>query len=79
MQICNAIVYSITSMLSDESGVAIFEYAIVLSCFSVVAVLALSAYCTTASTTINSKTHQMSQYSANPVLYECQVNGGTSC
>jgi Flp pilus assembly pilin Flp len=79
MRIRNVIVHSVQSMLSDESGAAIFEYAIVLSCFSVVAVLALSAYCTTASVTIHSNTQQMSKYSMNPALYECQVNGGASC
>jgi len=75
MQICNVIVNAVQSMLADESGATIFEYAIVLSCFSVVAVLALSLYCTTASGTIHNKTQQMSQYSINPALYECQ-NGG---
>jgi Flp pilus assembly pilin Flp len=70
---------AIKSMLSDESGAAIYEYAVVLSLFSVVALLALTAYCTVASNTVNNNIQQMSQYSSDPTYYECQANGGSSC
>jgi len=70
---------AIKSMLSDNSGAIIYEYAVVLSVFSVVALFALTAFYTVASTTVNNRVQQMGQYSSNPTYYECQANGGSSC
>jgi hypothetical protein len=70
---------NIKLMLSDQSGAAIYEYAIMLSVFSVVAMMAIVAYCSVASTTVDNDAQQMSQYSSDPFYYECVANGGASC
>lgn len=62
------------NMLNDESGVALPEYAMVLSVFSVVAFLALVAFSTVASNSVRTHIVAMANYNQDPTSYEASRN-----